>query len=199
MNWDQVNDTWKQVASKAKRMWGNPTDDEPDVIEVEREVLVSTLQAKYGLTREQSEEQVNDWVSKSRSWLRGSVKQIVPAETSLDKGTTTSTVEVERSSATTERQERIGVDSSKRAPVGVHSPLEGRVAERPSGQGEEGMHPDSAYFAQVRKILGEYHESVTPEQFLEDVRRAVAPRTPLYDDLIKAEQEQTSTDKNCSK
>jgi hypothetical protein len=35
-----------------------------DVIEGKREELVGRLQAKYGLTKEQAEEKVDDWVKK---------------------------------------------------------------------------------------------------------------------------------------
>jgi uncharacterized protein YjbJ (UPF0337 family) len=64
MNWDQVKGNWKQLKGKAKQMWGDLTDDELDVIEGKREELVGTLQAKYGLTKEQAEEKVDDWVKK---------------------------------------------------------------------------------------------------------------------------------------
>jgi uncharacterized protein YjbJ (UPF0337 family) len=45
-------------------MWGDLTDEELDVIEGKREELAGRLQAKYGLTKEQAEEKVDDWVKK---------------------------------------------------------------------------------------------------------------------------------------
>ncbi|MGH8480680.1 MAG: CsbD family protein [Gammaproteobacteria bacterium] len=44
------------VKGKAQRMWGDLTDDEPDIIEGKREELVGRLQAKYGYTKEKTEE-----------------------------------------------------------------------------------------------------------------------------------------------
>lgn len=64
MNWDQVKGNWKQLKGKAKQMWGDLTDEELDVIEGNREELAGRLQAKYGLTKEQAEEKVDDWVKK---------------------------------------------------------------------------------------------------------------------------------------
>jgi len=64
MNWDQVQGNWKQVKGKAKQMWGDFTDDELDVIAGKREELAGRLQAKYGLSKEKAEEQVDDWVKK---------------------------------------------------------------------------------------------------------------------------------------
>jgi uncharacterized protein YjbJ (UPF0337 family) len=62
MNWDQVKGNWKQLKGKAKQMWGDLTDEELDVIEGKREELAGRLQVKYGLTKEQAEEKVDDWV-----------------------------------------------------------------------------------------------------------------------------------------
>ncbi len=64
MSWDQVKGNWKQLKGKAKQMWGDLTDEELDVIGGKREELAGRLQAKYGLTKEQAEEKVDDWVKK---------------------------------------------------------------------------------------------------------------------------------------
>jgi uncharacterized protein YjbJ (UPF0337 family) len=64
MNWDQVQGNWTQIKGKAKQMWGDFTDDDLDVIAGKREELAGRLQAKYGLSKEKAEEQVDDWVKK---------------------------------------------------------------------------------------------------------------------------------------
>lgn len=64
MNWDQVHGNWTQIKGKAKQMWGDFTDDDLDVIAGKREELAGRLQAKYGLSKEKAEEQVDDWVEK---------------------------------------------------------------------------------------------------------------------------------------
>lgn len=55
----------------------------------------------------------------------------------LDAKLDTRTVEVECSSATSERKEHIWEDSSQRFPGGIHLPLDGRANEYNPGKGEE--------------------------------------------------------------
>ena len=58
MNRDVVAGWWKQARGQAKSWWGQLTDDELDKIEGESEKLVGILQARYGWSREQAEQEI---------------------------------------------------------------------------------------------------------------------------------------------
>lgn len=63
MNWDQIKGNWKQFKGKAQTKWGKLTDDELDVIEGNREVLVGKIQERYGIGKEKAEKEVNEFES----------------------------------------------------------------------------------------------------------------------------------------
>ena len=61
MNWDEVGGKWNQWKGAVKERWGRLTDDDLTVIDGKRDILVGKLQQRYGLAKEQAEEQVNQW------------------------------------------------------------------------------------------------------------------------------------------
>ena len=61
MNWDQIEGNWKQFKGKIKEQWGELTDDDYDKIAGKRDQLVSNIQKKYGISKEEAEKQVDDW------------------------------------------------------------------------------------------------------------------------------------------
>lgn len=58
MNWDQIEGNWKVFKGKIKEKWGEFTNDELDQIGGRKDQLIGKLQQKYGYTREQAEQQV---------------------------------------------------------------------------------------------------------------------------------------------
>lgn len=58
MNQDQLEGKWKQFRGKAKEKWGRLTDDDLDVIAGKRDQLIGKVQERYGIAREEAEEQV---------------------------------------------------------------------------------------------------------------------------------------------
>jgi uncharacterized protein YjbJ (UPF0337 family) len=60
MNRDVFAGKWKQVRGQVKEWWGQLTDDELDQVEGNQDKLVGLLQEKYGYTREQAEQEVED-------------------------------------------------------------------------------------------------------------------------------------------
>ncbi len=58
MNWDRIEGNWKQFKGRVKSKWGELTDDELDMIEGDREVLLGKLQQRYGLARDEAEKEV---------------------------------------------------------------------------------------------------------------------------------------------
>ncbi len=62
MNWDQVEGKWKQYKGKVKEKWGKLTDDDLDVIDGRRQLLVGKIQEYYGTTREITEKEADEFV-----------------------------------------------------------------------------------------------------------------------------------------
>lgn len=61
MNKDQLKGKWKQITGEAKRKWGKLTDDDLDQAEGDTEKLAGIVQERYGIAREEAEEQVESW------------------------------------------------------------------------------------------------------------------------------------------
>lgn len=67
MNKDILKGKWKQLRGEIKETWGELTDDEIDQIEGNADKLVGKLQEKYGYTREEAEEEIEDFVDRTES------------------------------------------------------------------------------------------------------------------------------------
>ncbi len=61
MNWDNVEDKWKQLTSSAKENWSKLSDQDFEQISGKREQLTSKLQEVYGITRREADKQIWDW------------------------------------------------------------------------------------------------------------------------------------------
>jgi uncharacterized protein YjbJ (UPF0337 family) len=63
MNWDQLRGMWNQLTGEVKRHWGKLTDDDLQMVEGDRQRLVGRIQERYGVTKEEADRQVDDWLS----------------------------------------------------------------------------------------------------------------------------------------
>lgn len=63
MNWDQVEGKWKEMTGTVKAKWGDLTDDELTEVAGNREALEGKIQAKYGKTKEQAKEEVDEFLN----------------------------------------------------------------------------------------------------------------------------------------
>ena len=61
MNKDIAEGKWKQLKGKVQETWGKLTDDEIDEINGRGQQLAGTLQEKYGLSKEEAEEQAESF------------------------------------------------------------------------------------------------------------------------------------------
>jgi len=70
MNWDRIQGNWKQVVGKAKAQWGKLTDDDLDVVAGRREQLAGKIQERYGIAKDEVDQQIADWELKATdSWF----------------------------------------------------------------------------------------------------------------------------------
>ncbi len=62
---DVLKGSWKQLKGNVKKQWGELTDDEITEIEGDREALIGKIQAKYGRTRMEAEQEVADFLDRN--------------------------------------------------------------------------------------------------------------------------------------
>lgn len=67
MDWKNAEERWKQVRDKVQDRWNKLTSDELDEIGGSYDRLVSKLQEKYGLTKQQAETELNDFENTVRA------------------------------------------------------------------------------------------------------------------------------------
>ncbi|MBA3972216.1 MAG: CsbD family protein [Bacteroidetes bacterium] len=64
MNWDQFEGNWTQFKGTVQKQWGKLTNDELDVIDGRREELVGRIQKQYGVSKEEAEKQVDEFINR---------------------------------------------------------------------------------------------------------------------------------------
>lgn len=78
MNWDRIEGNWKQFKGSVLQQWGKLTDDQLDVIEGKRDVLLGRIQEVYGISREEGERQLADWQKRMEETERSNDATITP-------------------------------------------------------------------------------------------------------------------------
>jgi uncharacterized protein YjbJ (UPF0337 family) len=66
MNWDIIQGKWKEIKGQAKEQWGKLTDDDLDRIEGKRDQLIGRVQQKYGIAKDEAEQQVKQFETACR-------------------------------------------------------------------------------------------------------------------------------------
>lgn len=69
MNSDQFEGKWKQLKGSVKQRWAKLTDDDVTGLSGQKDQLIGKLQERYGITREQAENEADEWASATRSDL----------------------------------------------------------------------------------------------------------------------------------
>jgi uncharacterized protein YjbJ (UPF0337 family) len=62
MNWDQIEGKWKQFTGSARAHWGKLTDDDWQTIAGRKDQLVGRIQERYGVAKEEADEQADEWL-----------------------------------------------------------------------------------------------------------------------------------------
>lgn len=65
MNTDIIKGQWNILKGDVKKTWGKLTDDDIAFIDGDREKLAGKIQKAYGLGRDEAEQQLKDWESRS--------------------------------------------------------------------------------------------------------------------------------------
>ena len=63
MDWNRVSGLWTEYKGVAKANWGRLSDNDMTAISGSRDLLIGKLQTRYGLTKDQAEQQVDNWVA----------------------------------------------------------------------------------------------------------------------------------------
>lgn len=61
MNWDIIQGKWDQIKGSVKEQWGDLTDDEVTQIAGNRDKMSGKLQERYGWTKTEVDEKMNDF------------------------------------------------------------------------------------------------------------------------------------------
>ncbi len=68
MNRDRVEGNWKQFSGKVRERWSKLLGDESGVESGKRRQLVGSIQARHGISKEEAERQVKDFLYRNRDW-----------------------------------------------------------------------------------------------------------------------------------
>jgi len=72
MNWDRIEGNWKQFKGKVREQWGELTNDDLDVAAGKREHLAGRIKERYGITKEEAEKKLDEWMAKLDDVIKGS-------------------------------------------------------------------------------------------------------------------------------
>jgi uncharacterized protein YjbJ (UPF0337 family) len=61
INWDTLKGSWMEFKGKVKEQWGELTDDDLDRVAGKRDQLLGLIQKRYGVAKEQAEQQVREF------------------------------------------------------------------------------------------------------------------------------------------
>ena len=73
MNKDVFEGKWKQVRGETKLWWGKLTDDDLDKVGGQFDVFAGLLQEKYGYSRDQAEEEIEQKMNEYETKLKESM------------------------------------------------------------------------------------------------------------------------------
>ncbi|MGH7439137.1 MAG: CsbD family protein [Polyangiaceae bacterium] len=69
MTWTQIKGHWKELRGEARSTWGDLTDDDLLAADGEAELLIGRVMARYGVSKESAEQQVEAWIARLEEQL----------------------------------------------------------------------------------------------------------------------------------
>lgn len=76
MNQDFISGKWKEIKGEVRRMWGKITDDELESAKGNTEAISGLIQQKYGLTKEEAKDKLNNVYDKFTSSVSDKAEDI---------------------------------------------------------------------------------------------------------------------------
>ena len=61
MNWNQIEENWRQLSDKAREQWARLTDEDLDSVAGDREELAGKIQERYGRPRVDVRLEIDRW------------------------------------------------------------------------------------------------------------------------------------------
>ena len=61
MNWNTIEERWREYAAAAKQQWAKLSEEQIVRTRGNREYLAKRVQEAYGLSSHEAERQINDW------------------------------------------------------------------------------------------------------------------------------------------
>ncbi len=68
MNQDCLEGKWKQFSGKVEEAWGELTNNQLSVHAGKRNQLAGRMQHQYGISKQQAERQLRDFLARNRAW-----------------------------------------------------------------------------------------------------------------------------------
>jgi uncharacterized protein YjbJ (UPF0337 family) len=72
MNWDTMEGQWHQVKGAVKAKWAKITDSDLSLLNGKKEEVLGKIQERYGVSKDQAEKQVDDWMKEPAAHAPGS-------------------------------------------------------------------------------------------------------------------------------
>jgi uncharacterized protein YjbJ (UPF0337 family) len=62
INWDEVSGDWKQFEGKVQKQWGKLTNNDLQEAKGDRTILAGKIQERYGISKDEADRQVKNWL-----------------------------------------------------------------------------------------------------------------------------------------
>jgi uncharacterized protein YjbJ (UPF0337 family) len=62
MKWDQIEGTFRQVRGAIREKWGKLINNEGEQFAGKKDILIGTLQERYGVKKRDAEKQLERWM-----------------------------------------------------------------------------------------------------------------------------------------
>jgi uncharacterized protein YjbJ (UPF0337 family) len=62
LSWDQIAGDWKQFEGQVQKQWGKLTNNDLQEAKGDRKILAGKIQERYGITKEEADRQVKEWL-----------------------------------------------------------------------------------------------------------------------------------------
>jgi uncharacterized protein YjbJ (UPF0337 family) len=80
MNWDIIEGRWNQLKGSVRGRWAKLTDDDVAAVGAKKDQLVGRIQERYGVARDDAEQQVDQWIRRLGRGRSGRAESVPEAK-----------------------------------------------------------------------------------------------------------------------